>query len=34
MIMSFDIGADYDVISKKHVTKGWGGRGGGLKGKI
>jgi len=34
MIVSFDTRTNYDVVSEEHVTQGWGGRGGGLRGKI
>ena len=34
MIVLFDTRIDYAVTSKEHVTQGWGGRGGGLRGKI
>ena len=30
MIVSIDMGADYDVTSEEHVTRGWYGLGGGL----
>ena len=32
--MSFDTGADYDVAFEEHVTRGWCGLGGRLRGKI
>jgi len=34
MIVSFDTGADYDVAFKEHVTRGWCGFDGGLRGEI